>query len=126
MANFPCVHTIELNKYLAQQEREDLEAERRWEIEGELEEQAGKQMTEYLQVNEMDAVKELCEEYGQDFDIICSLLMKNEAELFVNVFVLHSCTDGDIETLSKMAVGYFDYESKIDEAIENEKELNDE
>ena len=52
--------------------------------------------------------------------------MKNEAELFVNVFVLHSCTDGDIETLSKMAAAYFDYESKIDELIEYEKELHDE
>ena len=125
MAHLPCVHTIELNRYLDEQDRQEALAEYRCKLESELQEETVKELGKLLEAGQMQEVKDMCEEYCQDFDTICALLMKDDQELFCNVLLLRKFTEGDIEALAKMAIHYFDFDSQVDEVIEKEKELEE-
>jgi hypothetical protein len=121
MAHLPCVHTIELNKYLDEQDRDIAEAEYRDSKRQDLETEY-KQKLDVVYRSDADIFESMCSEFGVEFKDWLYAHYNGDGvyEYFCKRF--NNYAD---KALSQL-VSDFDFESEIDEVIENEKELYDE
>ena len=117
MAHLPCVHTIELNKHLDEQDRKEALAEYRDSIRQDLETEQ-KQRLDVIYRADADIFESICDEYGVEFKgwLIEHIEDDGVFEYFCKRFNSHSD-----KALSQLVMA-FNLEHEIDQIIENKKE----